>query len=398
MYHYALILLLLLGSLPASGQQKKHNSSTQPKSTQKVIPTPGDFERAQAEYQGQFYADAVYLLDKLLRKDSTEARAYWLRARCHFHLKKYTQAAQDLQRAVSLQASLSQEAEYWAYAGWIAYHLQAYNESIFSLKQSLELDFNNAPALSYLGAAFMGIGQADSALHYYQQALEISPMESALYIGRGQSRMYLEDYRNAVADFDRALQLNYLEAEAYRLRARARFLLNDAAGCLEDFRRLQSLYPGLQRSALEYSLLAGCHWLLQRPDEALAALNQAIALAPENAWYYFERAQLHLQLGNTQSAWSDAQSASQWAPQEPCFWEMQADMALAQKDYVQALALYEHITTMDAEAPKAYHQIALLKALQKAKKKEVKAAVQQAQAKGWPREDFDPLLLPFLKK
>ncbi len=399
MYHYALILLLLLSHLPDSfGQQKKRGSSTQPKNAQKVIPPPGDFERAQAEYQAQFYADAVYLLDKVLRKDSTEAKAYWLRARCYFHLNKYLQASLDLQKAVNLDSYLPQQADYWAYQGWIQYHLQAYEESIFALKQSLDFDFNNPPALSYLGAAFLALGQADSAFHYYQQALEISPMESALYIGRGQSRMYLDDYRNAVADFDRALQLNYLEAEAYRLRARARFLLDDATGCLEDFRRLQALYPTLRLSALEHSLLAGCYLLLQRPDEALAALNQAIAQEPQNAWYYFERAQLHLQLENQQSALADAENASQIAPQETSFWEMQADIAFQNKRYVQALALYEQLKALEPEAPKAYHQIALLKALQKTKKKEVKAAVQEAQAKGWPREDFDPLLRPFLKK
>jgi tetratricopeptide (TPR) repeat protein len=117
--------------------------------------------------------------------------------------------------------------------------------------------------------------------------------------------------KHAEADKDRsqAMQIQPRDARSWNARGEARLRISpaDPEGALEDFRQASLTSPSLRNS---YENMA--HVLseyLNRQDEAIAALDDAIECDSKYAMAWSSRSVLHARKGNAEAAIADAEQA-----------------------------------------------------------------------------------------
>lgn len=135
-------------------------------------------------------------------------------------------------------------------------------------------------ALVARGTAHWYLGQLQEAADDYSRVLELMPGHVHALSGRGQVLVELGEYEKAIADLDAALQFyqsnDFIHGFAYVRNGRA-------------------------------AALAG----LGELDQALQEFEMSIALAPENAWVYYNRAQAFERAQERDRAIADYRAALQ---------------------------------------------------------------------------------------
>lgn len=130
---------------------------------------------------------------------------------------------------------------------------------------------------TYLGSQ----GRTDSALVWFDRAVEVGPVTGQLMHNRAMAR-YTTDPKGCLEDLERAIQLGHLRVgESYALRARARFRAAHYADAIEDVTIAMDRF-GQQRPDA-YLLRAHCHYQLGQRDAALKDAREVVRLDPHSA-------------------------------------------------------------------------------------------------------------------
>jgi tetratricopeptide (TPR) repeat protein len=193
----ASVLLTLIGcssSAPATNQQRNVDVLV---------------ERA-AEYglQGKL-KEAVALLDEALRINPQNATAWVTRATAVRKLGDFQRAIQDATKAIDIDPKFAE-----------AYCQRAFAYQQSQLDKRVEHSFGDA-----------------------NKAIELAPNYPLSYLIRGNARLELEEYAEAVADYTKAIDLNPRSYSAYGGRARAYSALGDVRKAREDIDKALSLHP-----------------------------------------------------------------------------------------------------------------------------------------------------------
>ncbi len=121
------------------------------------------------------------------------------------------------------------------------------------------------------------MGQNDSALVSFDHVVSLDPKHVDALNNRGAMRYRKGDLAGAVADFTRILELNPRYRDAYLNRAVAYGDLKQYEESVEDRRRGIELDPANPGNAEEYAALGSALQKMARHQEAIAALDHAIA-------------------------------------------------------------------------------------------------------------------------
>ncbi|MEM9981592.1 MAG: tetratricopeptide repeat protein [Bacteroidota bacterium] len=340
------------------------------------------------------FREAVQLLSRTLRYDSSYTTAFSKRGIAAYHSTDYSLAYTDFHKALQRKQVFS--AETWFYKGLTAFALQKHEEAIADLQQSVTLDFNNPRAFGYLAESHKALQQLDKALYYYQQALSLTPQEAILLVGRGQCYRLLDQPITAIADFDRALVFHPTNVTAYLERALARFTLQRYAAARDDFLQVETLLDTL--TSQNYSMLAFCYAAEEDHAKALKAIGSAIQQDSTESWWYHERANYNLQIENYGSALADCRKACTLDPTETTYVQQQATILITQADYEQALPILDYVIQQEPDNAQAFYQRALVKQQLRAKRKSIKADLQQARTHGLLTSEMSPSLQNILLK
>ncbi len=132
------------------------------------------------------------------------------------------------------------------------------------------------------GKKFFGERDFKRALREYDAALSLRPNLPEVLNNRGNARSALGDHQGAIADYTEALRMrpDYPGALNNRGNARSMLVPGDYQGAIADYtealRLRQDLPETLTNRALALAALA-------RYEEALASVNAALALRPDDA-------------------------------------------------------------------------------------------------------------------
>ena len=170
------------------------------------------------------------------------------------------------------------------------------DEALASYDLALAERPDHVPALSNRGAALRDLGRPAEALASYDRALAARPDHVVSLNNRGVALIDLKRPADAVVSFERALALkpDYAEALNNRGKALASREGSPAASgeplaALESFNKAIALDPGYAEAHDNRGLLL---FELGRFDEAAAAFERAIALAPRRTRFYYHLAEV----------------------------------------------------------------------------------------------------------
>lgn len=152
-------------------------------------------------------------------------------------------------------------------------------------------DENLAQAYAYRGYAQYFRGHNEAAIEDYSIALDLNPENRELRHTLVAALAAIGDYAKALAEADRAVEQDPSDSIAYGNRC--------------DIRRI-----------------------LEQFEAALKDCNHAVALAPEFAYSWMERAKLHRDWGRHEKARNDAEAAYELWPEHPAIKALAQDYGL----------------------------------------------------------------------
>lgn len=180
----------------------------------------------------------------------------------------------------------------------------------FAIKDFIELtriDNRNVKHLTDLGDCYLIIRQADSALLFYNRALELDTANDAVYNKRGTVFLSKNDIKAAFDNFRHSLKLNGNNYEALNNIG----LVNEKLGKYDE--AIKSYSQALKinkRDSKVFFNRAVSYMYLNKFKNALLDFNSAIDLDSANSNYLLNRGMSHYLLSKKDSACYDWSAAS----------------------------------------------------------------------------------------
>ncbi|HFC11846.1 MAG TPA: tetratricopeptide repeat protein [Anaerolineae bacterium] len=176
------------------------------------------------------------------------------------------------------------------------------------------------PALATLARQYADEEQWENVVAVADNALAVEPDNAALLNARGQAHLELRNFEQAIADLKASLQgeVNAASAEtsgflglydAYFRLGRAMLDIGEYEEALTSFSEAINNASGNADKAAAQAERGFTHSEMNEPDQALADLDQAIALDPELAIAYAYRSYAYSAQENYDAAVADANKA-----------------------------------------------------------------------------------------
>jgi len=298
--------------------------------------------------QGE-HREALRKADLVLAAAPDEAEARLIRARTLVYLWRGQEA---LDEALT---SLETDPDDWVghlvvayaakmgtfYAGEIEPHIQAV--------ERLAPETADAYNLRALASE-----SATEALAHLDRALEIAPGDGDALWQRGWRHIELKDFPAALADADRLIAAEPRSAWGRLLKAGCYWNLHDGDAALAEIERAIRLHPD---EPSNYFWRGNLYRLFfQDYKKGLADLSTAIEMDPENSAFYNSRAWCHIQMGQFDEALADGERARELNPDNPWLMSVPGEVSLRRQDHAEYERLLE-------EAHRQFKEIAEPKAL-----------------------------------
>ena len=227
-------------------------------------------------------------------------------------------------------------------------HIAIAVAGIFSLLASLEFF---APTLRPLYNWYQGkqvlTEHPETALQYFQEAIDIQPKQARSWQGRGDALYLLERFPEALAAYDEAIQLNPKQARSWQGRGNALYRLERFAAALAAYDKALNLEPA---NADTLNRKGRALYKLERYQQALLVQEEAVAIDPNNAKALSDLGTTLIGLGRYQEALTTFNKAQIIEPLNPQFWQNKA-LALqylkspqeANRVYQEAVVAYDRL-------------------------------------------------------
>ncbi len=270
------------------------------------------------------YAEAEHMLEQAFEEDSDDlpyAETYQALAQTYEALGKleaaydtYRQLAMGFTRTQQYAAVepilrhmltlVPQDVEVLEYLGWALLNQGKTAESLNVFLEGVQLQEDWAPFHSGLGLNYVNLGNYQEALREYARALELNPEDHEALFGQGSLLREVGDLEGSITTLRRLLALVPESPAFYTFQLGLSYeSLGDTAMAVENYiataRRLleQERYTDAQQiaeRALGLDPNSGAAHLQRglalyaqgQNEEAIAALQQALALAPSAEIYY----------------------------------------------------------------------------------------------------------------
>lgn len=341
------------------------------------------------------YQKAIIDFDHALPLDPKNPTILMLRGDAYRLQGEYPKALSDLNQALALKPD---DAMALARRGETHRIMSNYEKALVDLNQALKLAPDDTFALTSRGDTHRFIGNYKQALADFDRVLSLDRHNATILTKRGDTYRLMKDYKNALTDFDEALALSWGFSDALARRGDTYRMLGEYDKTLSDRNKEIDGENALRllTNAVNYRIkaLADLNKALEiQPDnpwalvaraetyrgedqyrEALSDFNRAIAL-DEDDWYKYKRATLYFLRGERENQANDlvsaielARSRSMNAKSTPDRWRSIFNIALYYfllGNLEAARELYEHLVSICTLSPQLESAAEDLKELQK---------------------------------
>jgi len=203
--------------------------------------------------------------------------------------------------------------------------LERFDNSLRDINTAIELRPTNYDHYIQKGHVLVKMDQVNAALDSYNLAHQLSPKTQASFdksiswavrvINRKAAEVYKTNPSKAIEYYDNALLLNSNNHDAAYWRAHAFVKLKQYDQALEGFEHSIQIDPSDFDSHRQFDYILAKQ---QRWDEIIAIWDTFLALKPEHAGGYLERAGTHHHKGNKEQSRADLKRACELDSQQAC--------------------------------------------------------------------------------
>jgi tetratricopeptide (TPR) repeat protein len=257
------------------------------------FPRPDTLMMANQFIDEQKPSEAITAVDKILRTQPKNARAWKIRGNALYILERYEAALVAYEKALALDPK---NPKLWNNQGETLYQLKRYQEALKAHDQAIQIAGDDFQAYNGRGLALLGLQRYQEALEAFNQARQIDPSNPLSWENRGLALEYLgknqearSAYEEALASYSDQLSINSRDLQALVNRGRVLSKLKRHSAALESFEQAIKIKPEYFPAWIgKGSTLI----LLQRPQEALSAYDKALELRPQSHITWHNRGSL----------------------------------------------------------------------------------------------------------
>lgn len=248
-------------------------------------------EEADAHVRAQDFDAALQCLDKAIFLQPTRTMLYAKRAQVYWELCDLKSAMASYRKLFSIDSSPPQRVK-----DQFAALLNLHGYSLLVLHE--------APAI---------------AIAYLTESIELNGLEESYWLHRALAHIHAGCFEKALKDVDHCICLNRSDVEYFVLRAKLHWRLHMHDRATSDIQQAAKLAPDhpevieheqrlLRESQAIYDQ-ARTHVMLQQFADAIACLNKAAAISPDDTRFYLLRAAAYRELGEYHVALKDTERA-----------------------------------------------------------------------------------------
>lgn len=231
-----------------------------------------------------------------------EAEAFYKSGVQKFGLKLFNDALYDLSRSLELNP-YSAETQYSM--GRLHQELKMTDQALSDFTRTIAIKPEMGIAYVSRGTLFFSLKKFQSAADDFEVASRLAPKNADYRFSWGLSLYELKDFKQAIDVFTMALNLNPLQTNATLYRGLANFNLRKMGDAVADFEEVIKVQPENSRAVL-YRALALAEI---KPERAIEELSAVIKNNPEQPLAHCERGILHLKNHNLEQAADDLNQA-----------------------------------------------------------------------------------------
>lgn len=249
------------------------------------------------------YRDALMPLRHATQTDPENFSAWFVRGTVYLALEQNELAAMCFGACTALRKD---HAPSWVNRGLAYSRLKFFDQACDDYDRAIALDAKFADAYVQRAGAKEALGRRSEAVADYGRALETGAAPARVYFLRAALRDRLGDRNGAAADRDTGFHTPATDEWSWLARAESRAAA-DSTAALADVEEALKINPDFM-----YGLQMKAHLLaekLDRPDDAVKALDRAVGLYPEYVPARAGRAVLHARAGRREAALKDAKDA-----------------------------------------------------------------------------------------
>lgn len=228
-----------------------------------------------------------------------------------------------------------------------------YSEALRHYDSIIDSKNPDALDLAHRAASLDGLGQTESALEAYAEAIKRDPKSGLAYLGRGVLLARRKRaYERAIEDFDKVIALNGQNVDALIARGSALGELGQIGQALADLQLAITLSPGRARTYVERGKIydrAG------RPDAALKDFDTALQLNLRDLDALINRAAVHAKQGKHALAVRDLDAALALGGVTPIAFYNRGYSLFVLGEYAQAITAYNIAVALDPQMGLAYN-------------------------------------------
>jgi tetratricopeptide (TPR) repeat protein len=173
------------------------------------------------------------------------------------------------------------------------------------------VDLGGAGAHLERGRALIAQGQLERAIAEFDRAIKLDPDAVEIYAARGFAYIALGQLERGIADYDTAIELESENPILYNDRGFAYAELGKYERAVADYDKAIELDPDYDNVDYAYNNRGFAYGSLGKYEQAFSDFERAIALNPDNAWVYYNRALIHIDMGQSTDAIPDLELSLQ---------------------------------------------------------------------------------------
>ena len=287
------------------------------------------------------YPEAIEVLNVLLRHDTKDFDAYFLRGIAKYNMDDLLGADADFSKAVELNPVFTGAFYYRAIT---RSRLGNYDDALNDFEQAIDLRPDLADPYYSRGVTLLLNQQFEDAIADFDRYIRFEKRHVAAYLNRGTSYLYLKDTVKAYENFNLAISTNREDPDGYNRRGSLLMEQRRYEEACNDFDKAvecdSSYIPGFFNRALVHSYM-------HRPMLSLSDFDRVLELDPTSSLGYFNRAIVRTEIGDYNRALEDFNSVAHYSPNNVLVYYNRAqlhiqlgDINAAIADYTRAIELY----------------------------------------------------------
>lgn len=195
------------------------------------------FYCGKAHFERYNYNEALECFNNTINLKNDNWEYYYQRGLTNNEVGNYADSIEDYSKAISLNCEILQNED-------ILYDIQDSVNKVESISSNSE-KVKHIKALMTEGNEYVEIGcdylnknNFNTAIEYFNKAIEINPNYKYGYFNRATAYAKLEDYQNAINDYNKVIDLDVNWADAYRFRGLTYYNMNLYNEAISDFNTL----------------------------------------------------------------------------------------------------------------------------------------------------------------